>query len=45
MIEAKGVYLKYADGTMALENIDLQGGCGEVVYVTGPSGSGKTSVL
>lgn len=45
MIEAKGVCLRYPDGTMALKNIDLQVKPGELVYVTGPSGSGKTSLL
>ncbi len=45
MIEAKGVCLKYPEGTVALQNIDLQIGSGELVYITGPSGSGKTSLL
>ena len=45
MIEAIGVCLKYPEGTVALQNIDLQIGSGELVYITGPSGSGKTSLL
>ncbi|KUO70309.1 MAG: ABC transporter [Clostridia bacterium BRH_c25] len=45
MIEAKGVCLKYPEGTMALQNINLQIEHGELVYITGPSGSGKTSLL
>jgi len=45
MIEAKGVTLKYHDGTLALKNIDLQVKPGELVFITGPSGSGKTSLL
>ena len=45
MIEAKGVCLQYPEGTMALQNIDLQIESGELVYITGPSGSGKTSLL
>ncbi len=45
MIKAKGVCLKYPDGTPALNNINLSVEPGELVYVTGPSGSGKTSLL
>ena len=45
MIEAKEVSLRYRDGTLALNNINLTIGEGEIVYITGPSGSGKTSLL
>ncbi len=45
MIEVKKVSLRYRDGTLALNNIDLTIGNGELVYITGPSGSGKTSLL
>ena len=45
MIEAKGVCLKFQNGTMALNKIDLLVKPGDMVYVTGPSGSGKTSLL
>ncbi|MEA4846239.1 MAG: ATP-binding cassette domain-containing protein [Clostridiaceae bacterium] len=45
MIEAKGVYLEYPEGTVALKDIELKIGPGELIYITGPSGSGKTSLL
>jgi len=45
MIEAKGVSLRYRDGTLALKDINFVVKPGELVYVTGPSGSGKTSLL
>lgn len=45
MIDAKGVSLRFPNGTIALNNIDLQVKPGDMVYVTGPSGSGKTSLL
>lgn len=45
MIEVKEVSLRYRDGTLALNNIDLTIGDSELVYLTGPSGSGKTSLL
>lgn len=45
MIHAKGVSLKYPDGTLALKPFELSILKGEVVTITGPSGSGKTSLL
>ncbi|WP_352420532.1 ATP-binding cassette domain-containing protein [Proteiniborus sp.] len=45
MIEAKNLCLRYADGTLALQNINVEIASGEVVFITGPSGSGKTSFL
>lgn len=45
MIEVKDVSLRYRDGTLALNNINLTIGESELVYLTGPSGSGKTSLL
>lgn len=45
MIEVKDVSLRYRDGTLALNNINLIIGESELVYLIGPSGSGKTSLL
>lgn len=45
LIEAKEVYFSYSDGTVALKNIDMKIGPGDMIYITGPSGSGKTSLL
>lgn len=45
MIEAKGVFLRYPTGTLALNNINLKIEPGQLLYITGPSGSGKTSLL
>lgn len=45
MIKANNVSLKYADGTVALHNVNLNIKPGEFVYIVGPSGSGKTSLL
>ena len=45
MIELKEVSLEYQNGTLALKDINLHIGQGELVYIAGPSGSGKTSLL
>jgi len=45
VIKAKGVFLQYPEGTLALKKIDLRVEAGEAVFITGPSGSGKTSLL
>ncbi|HHW08253.1 MAG TPA: ATP-binding cassette domain-containing protein [Clostridia bacterium] len=45
MIEAREIRLQYPDGTVALENLSLSVGAGELVFILGPSGSGKTSLL
>lgn len=45
MIKAQNVDFQYPDGTMALKDINLDIGPGELVFITGPSGSGKTTLL
>src|SRR3546814_3194710 len=36
---------RYADGTVAVEPLDLEIGAGETVVILGPSGCGKTTTL
>ncbi len=38
MIEARGVYLRYPDGTVALQDLSFVIQGGELVYVLGRSG-------
>lgn len=45
MIQAKDLSLIYKNGTIGIENVNLNIEKGETVYITGPSGSGKTSLL
>jgi multiple sugar transport system ATP-binding protein len=44
-ISLEGLTKVYADGTLAVESLDLAIGDGEFVVFVGPSGCGKTSVL
>lgn len=45
MIIASNLDLKYPDGTLGLNNVNLVIPSSEVIFITGPSGSGKTSFL
>ena len=45
MIEAKGLNFDYADGTTALQDVNLKIKNNEIAYIIGPSGSGKTTLL
>jgi osmoprotectant transport system ATP-binding protein len=45
MIRLEGVGKKYADGTVAVHELDLEVAAGEVVCLVGPSGCGKSTTL
>lgn len=45
MIQAKGLNFSYPDGTVGLEDFDLEIASGEIIFITGESGSGKTTFL
>ena len=45
MIRLEGVSKRYADGTVAVEALDLEVNAGELVALVGPSGSGKTTTM
>lgn len=44
MIEFKNVTKRYADGKLALDNLNLKIGNGEFVFIMGDSGAGKTTM-
>lgn len=45
MVEFKNVYKRYANGTVALKNINLKIEKGDFVFVVGSSGSGKSTLM
>jgi cell division transport system ATP-binding protein len=45
MIEFSRVSLRYPNGTLALEGVDLEVEKGEFCFLIGPSGTGKSSLL
>src|SRR3954449_13263728 len=45
MIRLEGVGKRYADGTVAVHELDLEVGPGEMVCLVGPSGCGKSTTL
>lgn len=45
LIEISGLTYRYADGTAALNGVDLNVSAGETVIFFGPNGSGKTTLL
>ena len=45
MIRLVAVTKRYADGTVAVDHLDLEVGTGELCVLVGPSGSGKTTFI
>src|SRR3990170_4284458 len=45
MIRLQGLGKTYADGTVAVQELDLDVGRGEMVCLVGPSGCGKSTTL
>ena len=45
MIEFRGVTKRYPDGTVAVDELDLEVEAGRITVFVGPSGCGKTTSL
>ena len=45
LIDFKGVYKTYDNGTKALSDVNLRIDKGEFVFIVGPSGSGKSTFI
>ena len=45
MVELRNVSKTYANGTVALRDINLRLDKGEFVFLVGPSGSGKSTLV
>ena len=45
MIEFRGVYKKYANGTEALKDVNIHIDDGEFVFIVGSSGAGKSTFM
>jgi len=45
VLRVEGLGFRYADGSVALDSVDLAVEAGEVVGLLGPNGSGKTTLL